>query len=400
MMGCVLHLVIQFTLINLLIFHGLSKVIYEEGYTVTTVFDGNKLKINPHSVAPRPGFNDLLLLDSSNSLFYTLSLPLSQESSVKKFSGNGVPKYSDGDGSSAMFNKPRSFAIDFKGNVYVADRSNHVVRKISPSGVTTIAGSYSKLPGRVDGPGENATFSPDFELSFIPQMCSLLILDHGNKLIRQINLKQEDCVQTHSGAVGSTTVWVAALVISSLAGLLVGFTIRPYIIQTEVFKLLNSSKSWTSYQMNLGRQTLMCCFGTKSAVASPAIRFLRQLIMPFSSHLSLMFSYLMKRVYPSSTSVCSENISLLDSDNSSNTECVLSRKYADQLKDLTTFNGDSGSSDMFNGILKHEDVVGRYEHCHGKIDTLIKAHMDSFDVGASAVIGEAFLGVSTVVKRR
>lgn len=60
--------------------------------------------------------------------------PSSSESLVKKFSGNGVSKYSDGDASSATFNKPRSFTMDFKGNVYVADRSNYAVRKISPSG--------------------------------------------------------------------------------------------------------------------------------------------------------------------------------------------------------------------------------------------------------------------------
>ncbi|KNA18277.1 hypothetical protein SOVF_072310 isoform A [Spinacia oleracea] len=232
-MGYLPHLATFFTLINLLIFHGFSEVIHEDGYTVTTVFDGNKnkLNINPHSVAPRPGFNDLLLLDSSNSVFYTVSLPLSQESLVKKFSGNGVSKYSDGDASSATFNKPRSFTMDFKGNVYVADRSNYAVRKISPSGVTTIAGGYPK-PGRADGPGKNATFSPDFELSFVPEMCALLILDHGNKLIRQIDLKQKDCVYSRSGTLRSTTVWVAAIAISCLVGLLVGFAVRPYIIRT------------------------------------------------------------------------------------------------------------------------------------------------------------------------
>lgn len=53
-------------------------MIYEDGYTVTTVFDGNKLNINPHSIASYKGSHDLFLLDSSNSVFYTLSLPLSQ----------------------------------------------------------------------------------------------------------------------------------------------------------------------------------------------------------------------------------------------------------------------------------------------------------------------------------
>lgn len=401
-MGFLPHLLL-FTLINLLIFHGFSEVIYEDGYTVTTVFDGNKLNINPHSIASYKGSHDLFLLDSSNSVFYTLSLPLSQESLVKRFSGNKGPEYSDGDASSATFNKPRSFTVDFKGNVYVADRSNHAIRKISHSGVTTIAGGLSKSIGRADGPGRNATFSADYELSFVPEICALLILDHGSKLIRQIDLKQEDCLYSRSGGVGSATVWAAALAVSCLVGSVVGFVIRPYILRTEELKLLNSTKSWTTYLMNLGRQIQMFCFGTRNAVASPVLRYLRQLIMLFISHLSLMFSFGMKWFYSSSSSVCKENISLLDSDHSSNSYCAVSQKYADQLKGLMTSNGEHGSSNMLNDILDHQHVAERDAQSHGGyIDTLVKANMDNFveDASRSTVVEESFLGVSTVVKRR
>lgn len=41
---------------------------------------------------------------------------------IEKLSGNGVVGYSDGDLASAMFNKPRSFTVDLKNNVYVADK--------------------------------------------------------------------------------------------------------------------------------------------------------------------------------------------------------------------------------------------------------------------------------------
>lgn len=42
--------------------------------------------------------------------------------------------YADGELDSARFNKPRSFAVDLKGNVYVADKTNHAIRKISTTG--------------------------------------------------------------------------------------------------------------------------------------------------------------------------------------------------------------------------------------------------------------------------
>ncbi|MCL7046069.1 hypothetical protein MKW94_030065, partial [Papaver nudicaule] len=56
-----------------------SKLVLEEGYQVITVLDGNKLNktiINPSSVLPRD--DHLLVLDTPNSAFYTVSFPISQ----------------------------------------------------------------------------------------------------------------------------------------------------------------------------------------------------------------------------------------------------------------------------------------------------------------------------------
>lgn len=61
------------------------------------------------------------------------------------------------------------------------------------AGVTTIAGGFSNKAGKKDGSGKDATFSTDYELVFIPQRCALIVSDIGNSLVRQINLKPEDC---------------------------------------------------------------------------------------------------------------------------------------------------------------------------------------------------------------
>lgn len=173
--------------------------------------------------------SDLIVLDSSHSLFYTVSIPISHDSGVKLLAGDGVAGLSDGELGSARFNKPKSFTVDLKGNIYVADRINGTIRKISKSGVTTIAGGYSKGVGHKDGPAQNATFSSDFEVAFDPEECALLISDHGNQLVRQIGLKQEDCARGSQ----SVTFWVlggGGLVFSCLIGILIGFVTRPYII--------------------------------------------------------------------------------------------------------------------------------------------------------------------------
>lgn len=53
---------------------------------------------------------------------------------MKILAGNGVSGYVDGDFASAKFDRPKSFAIDLKGNIYVADSHNHAIRKIGKSG--------------------------------------------------------------------------------------------------------------------------------------------------------------------------------------------------------------------------------------------------------------------------
>ncbi|CAJ1940069.1 unnamed protein product [Sphenostylis stenocarpa] len=223
---------IFFTLTLSLLSHVNAKevVIAENGYTFTTVFDGHKPHIFPYIVLQRPSSSDLILLDSVNSTFYTAQLPISQEIVFTRLSGDGSVGYSDGDVALARFAKPRSFAFDFRGNVYVADKSNRAIRKISAKGVTTIAGGgFPEKSSIKDGPALNASFSNDFDLTFIPGLCALLVSDHMHQLIRQINLKEEDCTLGSRSGLGAVMAWTLGLGLSCLLGLVIGFAVRPYI---------------------------------------------------------------------------------------------------------------------------------------------------------------------------
>ena len=72
--------------------------------------------------------------------------------------GSGSGGYADGTGTQASFSAPAGVAVDGNGNVYVADSSNHRIRKITANGtVSTLAGSGSS--GYADGNGTSARFS-------------------------------------------------------------------------------------------------------------------------------------------------------------------------------------------------------------------------------------------------
>ncbi|VAI72896.1 unnamed protein product [Triticum turgidum subsp. durum] len=173
---------------------GRSMVKYEGGYAVETVFDGSNLGIEPHSVELTPA-GDLLLLDSMNSNLYRVQLPLSRYSRPKLVAGSleGLSGHVDGRLREAKLNHPKGFTVDDRGNIYVADAMNMAIRKISDTGVTTIAGGKSMRGGHMDGPSDDAKFSTDFEIRYISSSCSLLVIDRGNQAIREIPLQPDDC---------------------------------------------------------------------------------------------------------------------------------------------------------------------------------------------------------------
>ncbi len=53
---------------------------------------------------------------------------------VTTLAGSGTASFSDGSGSNAGFSYPRDVAVDASGNVFVADYSNHCIRKVTAGG--------------------------------------------------------------------------------------------------------------------------------------------------------------------------------------------------------------------------------------------------------------------------
>lgn len=109
-------------------------------------------------------------------------------SNLKILAGKyGSTGYTDGTGTSAMFNTPCQADIDEEGNLYVADRGNHCIRIISSDGeVSTYAGKNTA--GIVDGIASQAEFNNPEGCRFGPDG-ALYIADYSNNRIRKIEEK-------------------------------------------------------------------------------------------------------------------------------------------------------------------------------------------------------------------
>ncbi len=91
----------------------------------------------------------------------------------------------DGTGSVARFNYPRGVAVDSAGNVYVADTSNCVIRKITAGGVvTTLAGLAGNF-GSADGTGSVARFDAPIGVA-VDSAGNVYVTDFFNCTIRKI----------------------------------------------------------------------------------------------------------------------------------------------------------------------------------------------------------------------
>jgi hypothetical protein len=115
----------------------------------------------------------------------------------------------DGTNSSAQFNNPSGLALDPVGNIYVADTSNHTIRKVTPVGtnwvVTTIAGLGGITNyGSADGTNATARFYQPSAIA-VSSSGALLVADHLNSTIRKVTpVGTNWVVTTVGGLTGST----------------------------------------------------------------------------------------------------------------------------------------------------------------------------------------------------
>ena len=117
------------------------------------------------------------------------------ERKVTTLAGSGKAGFKNGPGAVARFNYPTGVDVDSSGNVYVADAENHRIRKITPTGVVSTLAGITEIPegkvdtaGFADGAGTTAQFDSPLDVA-VDSSGNVYVADAKNHRIRKIEYK-------------------------------------------------------------------------------------------------------------------------------------------------------------------------------------------------------------------
>jgi len=114
---------------------------------------------------------------------------ISPSGTLTVIAGNGIQWFSGdgGPGASASVNTPSGLAVDANGNVYLADQESHRIRKVSPNGIiTTVAGNGEPGFSGDNGPATRAQLNFPFGVA-LGRDGSLYIGERYNHRVRRIS---------------------------------------------------------------------------------------------------------------------------------------------------------------------------------------------------------------------
>jgi sugar lactone lactonase YvrE len=126
---------------------------------------------------------NLYIADQSNHRIRKVS-----GGTIETVSGNGAAGFS-GDGgpaTSASLYLPRRVAVDAAGNLYIADKRNNRIRKVSGGTITTVAGNGVAGFSGDTGPATNASLDGPEGVA-LDAVGNLYIADSNNYRIRQVS---------------------------------------------------------------------------------------------------------------------------------------------------------------------------------------------------------------------
>jgi len=180
--------------------HGMSAC-FLDGYIYTRSYSGEIVRFNPmtrtgESVATGIQPNDdsypyfdpyqiniLYIAYPTRHAIYTFDI-LTKEH--KLFAGTmGTPGWKDGNRLEAEFRTPSQLVVDKDGSVYVADRGNHCIRRITPDGMVSTVIGKGGIAGYQDGNPEDALFNNPRGVA-IDDEGNIYVADYENNVVRKL----------------------------------------------------------------------------------------------------------------------------------------------------------------------------------------------------------------------
>jgi len=156
----------------------------------------------PESLAFHDGY--LYVSDSGNHTIRRIDL---SSHVITRVAGTGASGY-NGDGiaaTTAQLNVPWDIDFDSAGNLYVADRSNHRVRRITPGGtISTFAGGNGYVPGGIPGPATAATIPLPTGLAVASDGDVFVTMTYGPDVVRIDGATQVAWPYVGTGACGDS----------------------------------------------------------------------------------------------------------------------------------------------------------------------------------------------------
>jgi sugar lactone lactonase YvrE len=129
---------------------------------------------------------NIYIADTANNVIRKVTASTGDISTV---AGNGTSGYTGNGGSatSAELASPEGVAVDSSGNIYIADISNHVIRKVTASTgyISTVAGSGTAGYNGDGGPATSARLSPSAYLT-VDSSGNIYVTDTNSSVVREV----------------------------------------------------------------------------------------------------------------------------------------------------------------------------------------------------------------------
>ena len=170
--------------------NNLIRKITPAGVVSTFAGNGSAGFVDANGTSAQFSFPTGLAIDAADNLYVSdqgnnVIRKITPAGLVSTFAGNGTAVSGDGTGTSASFARPVGIAIDGDGNIYVTDLDTNSIRKISPDRtVTTLAGGDIN-GGNVDGRGNDARFNQPMGVG-VDRSGDVFVADRSNNTIRKI----------------------------------------------------------------------------------------------------------------------------------------------------------------------------------------------------------------------